>query len=181
MISLRHALNKTQYNIFYMYADPLKLTTDELYKKINAINNVDNNLKYYIYKNKRKIKNLLSEEESCSQMRNKVVSTNSVNYSKEKSIHNLQIATKEQNINNKSNNELTSTKLFKNLQIDNGINNNKRSITKNSKFLEFNKFAKLTKLNNEYKKIVKGKLDEELVVNTQIGKASNENIKITEH
>ena len=178
MISLRHALNKTQYNIFYMFADPLKLISDELYKKIKAINNVDNNLKYYIYKNKRKIKNLLSEEESCSQMRKNIVMTNSLNYLKEKSIHNLQDATKEQNINNKNNNELINTKLFKNLQIDKCINNNKRSITKNSKFLEFNKFAKLTKLNNEYKKIVKGKLDEELVVNTQIGKSSNENNKI---
>ena len=179
MISLRHALNKTQYYIFYIFADPLKLTSDELYKKINAINNVDNNLKYYIYKNKRKIKNLLSEEKSWSQIRKNIVTTNSVNYSKEKSIHNLQDATKEQNINNKNNNELTNTKFLKNLQIDNGKNNNKRSINKTSKIIEFNKFAKLTKLNNEYKKIVKGKLDEELVVNTQIGKASNENIKIS--
>ena len=181
LISLRHALNKTQYNIFYMYADPLKLTSDETYKKIKAINNVDNNLRYYIYNNKKKIKKLFTEEKSFNQMKKKNLTTNSFNFSKNApkplSLKNI---IKEKNAGSRNNENLINSKLFKSLKKDNSLKNIINNKPKKTKLMEFNKFAKLNKLSNEYRKIIKGKLDEELVINPKNKNKINEENKINQ-
>ena len=162
-ISLKHPLNKTQYNLFCLFSDPLKTESSEEYQKIKAINNVDNNILYHIHKNKKKYKNLLSEEKEKTPIKNK---TNSKNRVKNK----IKFIKLNQNDNN---NKEELSKSFKKSFNDYSIKSNKsnksneKPISKKQSIIDIEKKAKLSKLSKDYNKILKGKLDKELVINSQ--------------
>ena len=176
-ISLNHPLNKTQYNLFYMFSDPLRTSSNEEYQKIKAINNVDNNIIYYIHKNKKKFKKLISEEKEKAKtsLKSKI---NPKNRTKSKKIKFLEL---NQNTNTNNNNKEELSKSFKKSINDNSIksiksnNSRKNSIVRKKTIIDLEKKAKLSKLSKDYNKIIKGKLDKELVVNTQNQKNHNEN------
>ena len=180
-ISLNKALNKTQYNIFYKFADPFKISPNELYKKINAINNVDNNIKYYIYKNKNKNRKIISEDKNSITKRKNNCTINSINniypkhsdsYFKRKDLKNKDM-NKEKIISNES----------QSFKKDISINNNKYNIIntpKKSSIAKFGKYIKLSKLNNDFNQIIRGKLDKEVVINqnTEYNIEKNKNNRV---
>ena len=176
-ISLKNALNKTQYNLFYMFADPFKITSNDIYTKIKAINNVDNNIKYYIYKNKRKNRKKISEEEILPRKRKNNHSIKTLNSISNSSSKKLEYSLKRNNLKSKeiSHDKINPNepKTYKNEVHINSIKYNKINTPKKANFSELNKFARLSKLNDDYKKIIRGKLDKELVINQNIGNNTN--------
>ena len=169
-ISLRHSLNKTQYNLFHMFSDPFKMTSNELYKKINAINNVYNNVKYYKYRNRKIIKEIiLTEDKSSNKLRKNNDLSNSKNssYKQFENIDNnkylkINKSNAEDSFKNKSNSQkgLTPNKYSR------GKHNIKKMFQKYG-FLGFNELSQFSKISHDYNKIIKGKLDEELVINSR--------------
>ncbi len=164
IISLYHKLNKTQHDIFYKFADPFKKKTDEEYNKINAINNVDNNINYYIYKNKRKIGTQLSDEKVLNKnnkSKNELIPYKEISTNYESNKREL-IRTDNNNLEEKILNKLILTS-----------NNNIYNRNNSSNYLEFKKLSKPKK---DYNKIIKGILDKELV-NNYINNINNEEYK----
>ena len=166
IISLNHKLNKTQHDIFCKFADPFKKKTNDEYNKINAINNVDNNINYYIYKNKRNIDTQLPYEKI----------PNKINKSKNELSPYKEISTKYESnkkelINTDNNNNNLEEKILNKLILTS--NNNIYNRNNSSNYLEFNK---LSKPKNDFNKIIKGILDKELV-NNNINNINNEEYK----
>ena len=169
-ISLKHPLNKTQYNLFCLFSNPLKTESNEEYQKIKAINNVDNNILYYIHKNKKKYKKLFSEEKEKIIVKNKANSKNKVKNKKKFNQLN------QNNNNNKEELSKSFKKSFNEYSIKSikSNNSNKKPISKRQSIIDEEKKARLSKLSKDYHKILKGKLDKELVINIQNQKNNND-------
>ena len=164
IISLNNKLNITQYDIFYKFLDPFQKEPNEFYKKLNAINNIDNNINYCIYKSKRKTRKILSEEKkTIKKSKNK----SSLNSSPEKNEDNKDshIIKKEIKQNDKEMNNINNKEEKRNNK--NSLTTNKRKTNKIKKTNIFNilDYYQKLKSKNDYEKIIKGQLDKELVIN----------------